>query len=240
MKYSKQTIFTMIFFFVALLLVCALWLISPIIVKWAVDSEYFTTRNEASVIGDQFGLIGSLFSALAFVAILFALFLQQRQLRLQETELKTQVEVQKLTAVLSSTPGLILDEEFLLVERGYGGPKRPSLSVLRNNETSNSKAIDELTKAIEVDKAKKNEIIPRLETLEARHKEERLKEELLAEHTKLGREKQLLQNKIQSNEKELSKVSSIQESIARLIEFKLEQRHAYETIKGYDIPDSAD
>jgi predicted DNA-binding transcriptional regulator len=196
-------------------------------------------RDAAGIIGDQFALVGSLFSALAFLGLLVALFLQQRQLRLQEKELRVQIEVQKLTAMLSSLPGLIRDEESRLVDCGYAGSKRPTLSALRHDEEVTSEGIEKIEQDMEVAKARSQEITPQLEKLNGEHNEKRITDEgILRKHSKLSHEERGLQITIKSSEKKLLKLCPMLESISRLIELKSEQRSAYDRIKGYDIPDS--
>ena len=163
MKDSKKIL---IFCFIAFFIVLALWFISPVIVKWAVGSGYFSTGDSASAIGDQFGLIGSLFSALAFVALLIALLLQRGQLKLQEKELRAQIEVQRLTAILSNIPGLIRDEESRLVECGYTGSTKPTLDALQDAKKDTSEEIEEVVLRIKSPKAKIESVTQQLEELE--------------------------------------------------------------------------
>lgn len=68
-------------------IVIILWLLSFPIIK------YFLNGNDWSkigIIGDSFGAINSLFSGLAFVGLIFTIYLQKNELRLQREELKLQ------------------------------------------------------------------------------------------------------------------------------------------------------
>ena len=176
MKDSKKIL---IFCFIAFFIVLALWFISPVIVKWAVGSGYFSTGDSASAIGDQFGLIGSLFSALAFVALLIALLLQRGQLKLQEKELRAQIEVQRLTAILSNIPGLIRDEESRLVECGYTGSTKPTLDALQDAKKDTSEEIEEVVLRIKSPKAKIESVTQQLEELEEKKNSKELNQKPL-------------------------------------------------------------
>lgn len=111
---------------VVLLMVACLWILCPWFVRWAASSGCFVTDPAGSVIGDQYGLVSSLFSGLAFAALTFTLLLQLRQVRLQHEELhhsvriqSSQIEMQRFTAMLSSLPELIHEEKQRLVRLGY-------------------------------------------------------------------------------------------------------------------------
>jgi hypothetical protein len=69
------------------LVVIFLWLLSFPIIKYFSDSNDWT---KIGVFGDSFGAINSLFSGLAFVGLIFTIYLQKNELRLQREELKLQ------------------------------------------------------------------------------------------------------------------------------------------------------
>ena len=81
-----------ILLFLLLALVVTLWLWIP---------EYLTTDlktvAEKGVYGDSYGSVTSLFTGLAFAGLLFTIFLQQREIKLQREDFLTQLEEMKLS-----------------------------------------------------------------------------------------------------------------------------------------------
>lgn len=176
--------------------------------------------------------------------------------------------MQRLTAILSSLPSLILEEESRLVDLGNRGPEKPTITALQKMEMETSAEVKEAEKTVESWKTKREEIVPRLAELEERETEERIKlgwphpegheaavalaqdilsgdKEFPKSLSKLMDEQRALSNmdrslvmNIEDKESGLSKRRPILESISRLIELKSEQHRVYERIKVYDIPDS--
>jgi len=69
------------------LVVLLLWLVSYPIIKYYVGSN---DASEIGVFGDSFGAINALFSGLAFVGLIFTIYLQKNELKLQRNELRLQ------------------------------------------------------------------------------------------------------------------------------------------------------
>ena len=70
-------------FYLLILIVIALWVIS-----WIITDNLYLSVTERGAFGDKFGFINSLFSGIALVGIIYSIFLQQKELSLQRTELK--------------------------------------------------------------------------------------------------------------------------------------------------------
>lgn len=70
-------------FYWLILLVISLWIIS-----WIVTDNLYCSVADRGAFGDKFGFINSLFSGLALAGIIYSIFLQQKELSLQRTELK--------------------------------------------------------------------------------------------------------------------------------------------------------
>lgn len=70
-------------FIIAALLVIAVQIVFGFIV-----GNFFSSWADAGVFGDMFGAINTLFAGLAFAGIIFAIFLQSKELELQREELK--------------------------------------------------------------------------------------------------------------------------------------------------------
>ncbi|WBL22316.1 putative phage abortive infection protein [Zunongwangia sp. HRR-M8] len=69
-------------FFKLIALVVSLWVIS-----WITIDILYSSVTDRGAFGDKFGFINSLFSGLALAGIIYSIFLQQRELSLQRTEL---------------------------------------------------------------------------------------------------------------------------------------------------------
>jgi hypothetical protein len=79
--------------FAAVSLVFLVFSVFALAAIWPIDAA--TLRNGA-LVGDLFGPLNTLFSGLGFAGLLTALFLQQRQLRMQQLELdSTQMELRR-------------------------------------------------------------------------------------------------------------------------------------------------
>lgn len=65
---------------------------------------------DRGLFGDMFGAINSLFSGLAFVGIIYTIFLQQKELELQRKELKLTREELKRQAEAQEKSGKILSK----------------------------------------------------------------------------------------------------------------------------------
>jgi len=69
-------------------IVIIIWLVSYPVLKTFVDHK--DDFSKIGVVGDSFGAINALFSGLAFVGLIFTIYLQKNELRLQREELKLQ------------------------------------------------------------------------------------------------------------------------------------------------------
>lgn len=78
MKKEKTT---KLYFFIIIVII--IWLIS-----WAYTNYLYEDISDRAAFGDKFGFINSLFSGLALAGIIYSIFLQQKELSLQRTELK--------------------------------------------------------------------------------------------------------------------------------------------------------
>jgi hypothetical protein len=70
-------------FYLLILLVITLWIIS-----WIITDNLYCSVTDRGAFGDKFGFVNSLFSGLALAGIIYSIFLQQKELSLQRTELK--------------------------------------------------------------------------------------------------------------------------------------------------------
>lgn len=69
------------------LIVLVIWILSyPLIQYYSETDEIF----DIGVFGDSFGAINALFSGLAFVGLIFTIYLQKNELKLQRNELRLQ------------------------------------------------------------------------------------------------------------------------------------------------------
>lgn len=96
--------------YILFILVTILWIIAG-----CITYQFFDTWSERGTFGDMFGAINSLFSGLAFAGVIYAIFLQRKELELQREELvmnreelrkaasaqSDQVEQMKKTAYIS-------------------------------------------------------------------------------------------------------------------------------------------
>lgn len=89
-QYSKETRKDIWIAVVLFIVITLLWYLS----WYLIDKNIFDTahpeinENLRGVFGDKFGAINSLFSGLAFAGIIFTIFLQKRELKLQRQELE--------------------------------------------------------------------------------------------------------------------------------------------------------
>ena len=74
------------------IIVIALWFGSYFVV-----TKIFGVPENAGIAGDLFGTIGSLFSGLAFVGVIWAIFLQRKALEIQHQDLIATLEEMKQT-----------------------------------------------------------------------------------------------------------------------------------------------
>ena len=72
---------------IGLLAIIVLWLVVGILVPSHCEK---IGSEKMGLFGDQFGAVNSLFSALAFLGLIVAIFLQGRELKLQRNELRLQ------------------------------------------------------------------------------------------------------------------------------------------------------
>ena len=70
-------------FYWLIVLVIAIWITS-----WIITDNLYQNVEDRGAFGDKFGFINSLFSGLALAGIIYSIFLQQKELSLQRTELK--------------------------------------------------------------------------------------------------------------------------------------------------------
>jgi hypothetical protein len=85
---SKNNEDKLIGFFILLLLIAIAWLISIYVLN-----HYFPKLDERAIFGDSFGTINSLFSGLALGGIIYTIFQQKKELKLQREEIsKTREE----------------------------------------------------------------------------------------------------------------------------------------------------
>jgi len=68
--------------FILFCLVVSVWLIAGI-----ASFYFFATWNDRGTFGDMFGAVNALFSGLAFAGVIYAIFLQRKELELQREEL---------------------------------------------------------------------------------------------------------------------------------------------------------
>ncbi|MCP4052449.1 MAG: hypothetical protein GY739_05150 [Mesoflavibacter sp.] len=70
-------------FYLLIVLVITIWIIS-----WIITDNLYCSVTDRGAFGDKFGFVNSLFSGLALAGIIYSIFLQQKELSLQRTELK--------------------------------------------------------------------------------------------------------------------------------------------------------
>lgn len=116
------------------------WLIFAVVAVWVLFNiavwASLPSWNERGLFGDMFGAVNALFSALAFAAVAYAIFLQRNQLVAQERDLI-------LSARLNATSALIA----AYTERAHYAESRASpntAGVIRSQDR-----IKELTEELE-------------------------------------------------------------------------------------------
>jgi len=85
------------------LIVTCLWLLSGIIISWIAPK-----LQDRGVIGDMFGAINALFSGLALAFVIYTVYLQSKQLELQNSEIQNALAETKKTNQLNLYSSLIL------------------------------------------------------------------------------------------------------------------------------------
>jgi hypothetical protein len=79
-----------------------------IVAGYAISTQ-FTTWPERGAFGDMFGAVNTLFSGLAFVGVIYAIFLQSQELELQRKELElTRNELSKSASAQAEQAKLLL------------------------------------------------------------------------------------------------------------------------------------
>ena len=155
--------------------VITLWFLTPVI-----TCHFSGEPKDIGIIGDQYGSVNALFSGLAFVGVIWAILLQQTDLKLQRksidlqqkelnnntAELKNQakalrgqLEVAKLTAQLNTIPALMETEDEHLcrvTNKDNGTYLSYTDEMLENSIEALQIKIDRLNK----DATKKNEKAP--------------------------------------------------------------------------------
>jgi hypothetical protein len=109
---------------IAALIIIGLWLVTPFILF-----KVFPAPSDRGTFGDLYGSINSLFSGLALLGVIAAIFLQHKELSLSTIELrksaqslKQQVELAAMTARIQALPTLIQAQKQrikVLGGRGY-------------------------------------------------------------------------------------------------------------------------
>ncbi len=146
---------TIKYLLIGVLIVIIIWLISGLIIYNIFDS------NEIGPIGDMFGAINSLFSGLALFGIIVSIFIQQKELNLQNEEFR----INRLTNILFKQVeylNLIIDnltfdvkdiiepnkkrvsiDKFIMVldNFSYVGFNESKIKLLNNNEVNIDKVI---------------------------------------------------------------------------------------------------
>jgi len=114
------------------------WLLLGIPGTWIVlglaPCLIYETRAERGTFGDMFGAVNSLFSGFAFAGVIYAIFLQRKELQLQRRELRlTRGEMEKSsTAQSSSANALNLQFELSKLSSQLGA----SATILASREQS--------------------------------------------------------------------------------------------------------
>ncbi len=94
---------------VLLLAVVGMWLwIPPFLMSDITDIE------QRGLHGDSFGSVNSLFTGLAFAALIFTILLQQREIRLQREDLKSQMEEMRLSRAEIARQGDLQQKQIAL------------------------------------------------------------------------------------------------------------------------------
>ena len=94
-------------FYWLIVLVIAIWITS-----WIITDNLYQNVEDRGAFGDKFGFINSLFSGLALAGIIYSIFLQQKELSLQRTELKETKE----NHIIESIMRILLAEGFLIIQ----------------------------------------------------------------------------------------------------------------------------
>ena len=85
-------IFSTLILFALLAVVILLWLWLP-----EYMAKDISTLGEKGVFGDSYGSVNSLFTGLAFSGLIFTIFLQQREIKLQRNDYSRQIEEMQLS-----------------------------------------------------------------------------------------------------------------------------------------------
>ncbi|WP_430409821.1 hypothetical protein [Kordia sp.] len=89
--------------FVGVLIIIFLWLFSGVAISWIVPK-----LQDRGVIGDMFGAINALFSGLALAFVIYTVYLQSKQLDLQNKEIKNALEETRKTNLVNMYSSLIM------------------------------------------------------------------------------------------------------------------------------------
>jgi hypothetical protein len=95
-------------------------LFALVIISWIAAGftayHFFATWGERGTFGDMFGAVNALFSGLAFAGIIYAIFLQRKELELQREELMlTREELRKSASAQSDQVNLMKDSAQLFI-----------------------------------------------------------------------------------------------------------------------------
>ena len=132
-----------------LFFVVGFWLLTPILVEFA--QGLLDWKGGAGPFGDQFGAVTSLFSGLAFVGLVWTLFLQRTELSLQRQELEStrkEFELQRFEATLFSLIDLFNAHVSRIMLRSDDGSELAGRAVL---EYFSSELRDELKIIVDYD-----------------------------------------------------------------------------------------
>jgi len=251
---------TVIAFVLLFAIIICIWLFTPFLIHIAFKHNIFP-KPEASIgfFGDQFGSVNSLFSALAFVALVAAIILQMHELRIQRRDLTlsidemrkaadaqtAQVRIQSQTALLQILPDLIHEEAARLMRSSmwlkchYPNPAEMTLEDLRH-------AIDTLRGLVLEKEDAKNKTSAELTSLQQEmsrqpelrkiYKDSDAQMDVAASWGRQGE----LYRAIPAKELELSTcdqdfvaAKASLESLNSLVKLKADLRTAYQNLKAY-------
>lgn len=119
-----------------IILVIILWFFIPYLVL------HYNEFEDAGLIGDTFGSVNALFSALAFALLIYTAILQREELKLQREELiLTRKELEK-SATAQSTLVYLTEEQLKLSKTARRLSIMPELKLASFNLTEDSKSLN--------------------------------------------------------------------------------------------------
>lgn len=130
-----------------------LWLNAIHIANWINGTTYLNHYKDLSQIGDIFGVVTSLFSALSILGIIVTIYLQKQDLKLQRLELeatRNEFTIKRITEVIYHQIEIIdktfIKSPFYYVKITWQQVQNPIFGKVKNERTQSNNGIDGIYK----------------------------------------------------------------------------------------------